>query len=291
MIYLLLSVLASTLIFVVFKLFGKFQVNTLHAIVINYFVACFSGLVAYTGTVEIQQIPSYGWFYYTLALGTLFIIVFNLMALTTQRSGLSVVSVATKMSVVIPILFGIFYYKDHLGVLKVIGIVLALAAVYLASIKSKTGVTIQKKNLIFPILVFVGSGIIDTSIKYLEGTYIAEADVPIFSATIFAAAATLGILILIVQAIRGKFHFQWKNVIGGIVLGVPNYFSIYFLVKALRSGVMDSSGIFTVNNVAIVMASTLVGILVFREKLIPKNWLGIILAVISIILVSLSRQL
>lgn len=289
MIYLLLSVLSSTLIFVVFKLFDRFKINTLHAIVTNYFVACLCGVIAFEGTINITEIPQYNWFYYTLGLGAMFIIVFNLMAITTQRSGLSVVSVATKMSVVIPVIFGLLYYKESLGVFKFMGILLALIAVYLASLKSKDGIVIQKRNLIFPMLVFLGSGIIDTSIKFLEDTYVGNNDVPIFSATIFFAAAVIGVLILIYQIIRGTFKFQLKIILGGIALGIPNYYSIYFLVKALRSDILDSSGIFTVNNVAIVMVSTLVGITLFKEKLLPKNWLGIILAVISIFLVAIAK--
>lgn len=289
--YLLLSVLASTLIFVVFKLFSIFKVNTLHAIVVNYFVACVSGIIAFNGTITLATIPAYNWFFYAIALGSLFIIVFNLMAITTQRSGLSVVSVATKMSVVIPIIFGLLYYKDSLGIYKGVGILLALVAVYLASVKQKDGLAIQPKNLIFPILVFLGSGIIDTSIKYIEGSFVAENDVPIFSATIFASAFSIGILVVIAQAIRGKFRFEFKNIIGGIVLGVPNYFSIYFLVKALRSDLLESSGIFTINNVGIVMLSTLVGIALFKEKLLLKNWIGILVAVLSIFLVALDKLL
>lgn len=289
MTYLLLSILASTLIFVVFKLFSKYKVTTLHAIVVNYFVACICGIIGYGEQIQIAKIPTYDWFYYTLGLGAFFIVVFNLMALTTQRSGLSVVSVATKMSVVIPVVFGLLYYKDSLGVCKAVGILLALVAVYLASVKKKDGLKIRPKNLIFPVLVFLGSGIIDTSIKYLEGSFVAESDVPLFSATIFAAAFTIGILVLLVQKLLGKFKFQWKNIVGGIVLGVPNYFSIYFLVKALRSNLFESSGIFTVNNVAIVMLSTLVGIVFFRERLLPKNWIGIGLAVVSIFLIALEK--
>ncbi|MDX1464057.1 MAG: DMT family transporter [Marinirhabdus sp.] len=289
MIFLILSVLASTLIFVVFKLFHTYGINTLQAIVVNYFVACLCGIIGYSGTITVSQLPTYDWFTYTVGLGAMFIIVFNLMAITTQRSGLSVVSVATKMSVVIPILFGLLYYKDSLGVFKTIGIILALVAVYLASVKNRDGLAIAPKNLIFPVLVFLGSGFIDTSIKFLEGSYVAENDVPLFSATIFFSAFVLGIFVLLFQKIRGQFTFAWKNIIGGIALGIPNYFSIYFLVKALRSGLLESSGIFTVNNVAIVMLSTLVGILLFQEKLTPKNWIGIVLAVISILLIALEK--
>lgn len=287
MMYLVLSILASTLIFVLFKLFAKFNINTLHAIIVNYFVASMSGIIAYQGTIEITAIPKFEWFYYTLALGSLFIIVFNLMAITTQRSGLSVVSVATKMSVVIPIVFGLFYYNESIGMLKGLGIILALIAVYLTAIKNKKGIDIVPKNILLPVLVFLGSGVIDTSLKFLEEAYVSESDVSIFSATIFAAAAFLGVLVIVYQIIKGTFRFQLKNVLGGIALGIPNYFSIYFLVKALRSGLFESSGIFTINNVAIVMLSTLVGILLFKERLLSKNWIGIGLAIISIILVAL----
>jgi len=287
LIYLLLSVLASTLIFITFKLFERFNINILQAIVVNYCIAFITGIIAYKGTVIFSQLPQLDWFYYSLALGILFIIVFNLMAITTQRSGLSVVSVATKMSVVIPVLFGLFYYNESLGALKLIGIGIALIAVYLTSIKSKQGINIDRKLILLPILVFIGSGIIDTSLKFLEDTYVAQNDVPLFSATIFLAAAIVGVFLLIIQTIRGKFKFEFKNIIAGICLGVPNYFSIYFLVKTLRSDILDSSEIFTVNNVAIVTLSTIVGIVLFREKLLLKNWLGIILALTSIILIAL----
>ncbi|CAM3427748.1 DMT family transporter [Aequorivita lipolytica] len=289
MIALTLSILSSTMIFVAFKLFSKFKINTLHAIVVNYLVACCCGLLFQESSINIAEIAQHSWFPFALGLGVLFIIVFNLMALTTQRSGLSVVSVATKMSVVIPVVFGLIYYKESLGVFKFFGILLALAAVYLASIKTKDGLKIKASNFIFPVLVFLGSGIIDTSIKYLEGEYVAKNDVPIFSATIFASAAILGALLLSVHAVQGKFQFQFRNVLGGIALGIPNYFSIYFLVKALRSDILDSSGIFTVNNVAIVMFSTLLGILLFKEKLLPKNWIGIGLAILGILLIALAE--
>lgn len=234
------------------------------------------------------MIPQQSWFYAAAALGVLFIVVFNLMALTTQRSGLSVVSVATKMSVVIPILFGVFYYKEALGMYKVIGILCALVAVYLASVKAKDGISVKKENLIFPILVFLGSGAIDTSLKFIEGAYVNDSDVPIFSATIFGAAACIGLLVIGYQVVTKTFEFQLKNILAGIGLGIPNYFSIYMLVKALRQPQFDSSTLFTVNNVAIVMVSTLLGILLFKEKLLPKNWIGIGLAVLSILLVTMA---
>jgi len=290
LIYLFLSILASSIIFLVFKLFDTFKIDTFQAILVNYLIAAVSGFIAYKNPVDPDQILAASWLPGTLFLGVLFIVIFNLMAITTQRSGLSVVSVATKMSVVIPILFGLIYYKEASGFLKITGIILALVAVYLVSIKKEDKTQTVPKNLLFPILVFLGSGIIDTSIKFLEDTYVAESEIPVFSALIFTTAFCLGILALIYQAIRGKTRIALKNILGGIALGVPNYFSIYFLVRALRAPGLDSSTVFTLNNMGIVMLATLIGLLFFKEKLSRKNWLGISLALFSIVLIALIKS-
>lgn len=289
MIPLALSIIASTLIFVIFRLFATYNINTLQAIVVNYIVASSCGIIGYQNNIELSAIPQYNWFYYTLALGALFIIVFNLMAITTQHSGLSVVAVATKMALVIPIAFGLWYYKEPLGPFKAAGIVFALIAVYLVSVKKDSGIILQKRNLVLPLLVFLGSGLIDTSLNFLQNDFITNKSlIPLFSSTIFMTAGIIGITVLMAQKIKGVLILEFKNVVAGIVLGIPNYFSIYFLVKALRSDLFDSSDIFTINNVTIVIISTLLGIVFFRERLSMKNWIGIILAIISIALVSLA---
>ncbi len=290
MLALALSIFASTLILIVFKLFERFKINNFQAIVVNYFAAGICGILIQGDFQKLALWTQFPWFYYSIALGSIFISIFFLMAMTTQKSGLSVVSVATKMSVVIPILFGLLYYKEHLGVLKGIGIILALVAVYLSSIKNRQGLRIKKRNLIFPALVFLGSGIIDTGIKFLEEGFVAETDVAIFSSTLFLSAGSMGLLIFVIQKFRGRFQFEAKSLVGGLALGIPNFFTVYFLVLALRSEILESSGIFVVNNIGVVTCSTLAGILLFEEKLIPKNWLGIIFALVSILLVALSTQ-
>ncbi|TBV26961.1 MULTISPECIES: EamA family transporter [Flavobacteriaceae] len=285
--YLVFSILASTLIFIVFKLFQRFKIDTTQAIVVNYFIACIVGLIAYDSPISISEITSSRWFLGAVFLGVLFISIFIVMAITVQKNGVSVASVASKMSVVIPVIFGIYVYNESTGFQKLIGILLALAAVYLASIKAGSKINF-KKNLLFPILLFLGSGVIDTSIKYLETTYVPENGIPIFSATIFGCAALIGVLTLIAKLFKGEFKFQPKSLLGGITLGIINYSSIYFLLKALDHETFESSTLFTVNNVGIVMLSTLTGLVLFGEKLSAKNWLGIVLAIVSIILVTLA---
>ncbi|MFC4219967.1 EamA family transporter [Flagellimonas marina] len=286
MIALALSVLSSTLIFVVFKLYDVYKVQTLYAIVMNYIVACATGFFLYDGSVEFGQLFNTSWFWGPILMGMLFITIFNLMAKTAQVSGVSVASVATKMSLVIPVIFGIWLYNESLSWIQVVGIALALVAVYLASLKEKH-IVINRKDLLLPFLVFLGSGIIDTSIKYFEELHLTDAEVPIFSSMIFGCAALSGLIFIGIQSKKTPVKANFRNVLGGIALGVPNYFSIYFLIIALRSDMLSSAAIFTLNNVAIVMASTLTGILLFKERLTLKNWGGVVLAVLSIVLVAL----
>lgn len=280
------SVLFSSLIFVVFKLYSKHNVQTSYAIIVNYVVACTVGILNFGDFAAIREVAMKSWFPATLALGILFILVFNIMARTSQLLGVSVASVATKMSLVIPVLFGVFLYDEVLGSLKIVGILLALAAVYYASVRSKSMI-LKKDALLLPLLVFLGSGIIDTSIKYLEETKVPEAEFSLFTATVFGSAAISGIFYLLIRAPRNPIKVSLRNVLGGIALGIPNFFSIFFLLRALQNESLNSASVFTINNVAIVMFSTLLGIVLFKEHISPKNWAGIAMAVISILMVAL----
>lgn len=280
-----LSILFSSIIFVVFKMFSRTGVETPFAIVVNYIVASMVGFTFYKKEINLLEIPDKPWFWGTLLLGILFILVFNLMAAASQRSGISVASVATKMSLVIPVVFGVIVYNEKLGPLKIVGIVLALAAVYFTSIKEKN-LLLNKNIYLLPALVFLGSGLIDTSIKYLEETRVPNEEFSLFSATVFASAATTGLIFIAIRSFKHKLKFNLKNILGGIALGIPNYFSIYFILAALQLKELNSASIFTINNVAIVMSTTLLGILLFKERISKKNWAGIGLAVISILLVA-----
>ena len=85
--------------------------------------------------------------------------------------------------------------------------------------------------------------------------------------------------------VRGVIAFHYKNIIGGIILGIPNYISIVYLLKALGTDGIESSTAFTVNNVGIVVLSTVLGLFLFHEGLSLKNWLGVFIALLSVYLV------
>src|SRR5690606_22147889 len=124
-IWLFLSILVSSLIFIVFKLFNQFKVNNLQAIVINYFTAAFLGYFI-IGFESLPTIISKPWFFMTIIIGVLFITLFNVMAVTTQKNGVSVASTANKMSVIIPVIAAFVLYQNTINIFKITGIAFAL---------------------------------------------------------------------------------------------------------------------------------------------------------------------
>lgn len=265
-----------------FKLFKNHNVNTLHAIVFNYITASTCGILFYDKKIDVIDFVDQLWFYVAIGLGFLFISIFNVMALTAQKNGLSVASVASKMSVIIPVLFGIIVYNESIGFYKVLGIILALVAVVLASIKQRSNVRFTR-SIYLPIILFFGSGVIETSVNH----FAPEGNMPLFLAIIFASAGIIGFASMLIKSLKEKQVFKIKTIPFGFALGLVNYSSMYFLLKALRVEGFESSAVFTVNNVAIVATSCLIGLLIFKEAISTKNWVGIVLALVSIILVTL----
>lgn len=285
MIYLLLSILFNAVLFIIIKLFAKFNIDALQALVVNYFIAFGVGLFFLDTTFSPTVILSQDWFKGSVLLGFVFISTFYATTITSQRNGLSVASVASKMSVIIPIILGVILYNETLGMIKILGILLALIAVYFTS-KKETGEIQQASNLLFPILVFIGAGTIDSSLKYLQTFHVPSNQIGLFSSVTFFCAFSVGVLTLLFLSLNGKIKFAGRNILGGIALGLPNFFSLYYLVKMLEAKAFESATLFTIHNIAIVLVSTFVGILFFKEKISMRNAIGIGLALFALFLVT-----
>ena len=284
MINILLALFFSGCLYIAFKIFKHFNVDTFQAIVFNYLIAFILGLLLNQSNIELHQVYEQGWFTNCVILGVLFIVVFYIIGKTTQVNGLTVASVASKMSMIIPILFGIFYFKENVTNLIVLGIVLALFAVFFVS--KNENEKINFSSFKFPILLFFGAGIIDTLINYTQYTHLTKDEVSLFSAFTFLFAFIFGCFSIVYKILKKEFHFELRNFIAGIALGVPNFFSMFYLTKALQTENMDSSIIFTILNIGVILFTTFVGIIFFKEKMSKQNYFGIALAIIALFLVT-----
>ena len=274
---------------IIFKMFDRFKVNTLNAIVVNYWVAATLSIVLDSSGISLGKAPIEPWFYQAIMMGFLFITLFNIIAKSTQNIGVSVTTVANKMSLIMPVMFSIIVLHDAVNVVKVIGIVLALLAVYLTT-KSDNRSAVDKRFIVYPFIVFIGSGIIDTLFKYNDEFTLGENGLEPFVSWIFITSSFLGLIVLIYKYVREKSLPDRNSIIAGFILGFPNYFSIYFLLKSLNIG-LEGSVVIPLNNISIVAVSALSGIFIFREKGTKSNIIGLLLAIIAIGLLAFSNEI
>lgn len=281
MVFLLLSVFFSSILFVIFQYFEKYRIHNFSAITVNY-------LIAYlVGSLLNQQISfdffSKPWGWSAGALGFLFISLFGVLAKVTQERGITTSVVANKMSMIIPIICAFIVLGDTPNWIKYLGILLSIPGIIL---------TVMKKEHLglkafwgLPLILFLGSGILDFSLKLNETYLVPASDFFPFVSSIFLSAFIVGLIYGL--AVKG-IEWNWRNLIAGAFLGIPNYFSIYFLMKALNSGGLQSSVVFPINNSGILIFSTILSVVIFSEKLSFKNWLGIIFCLLSIAMIYIS---
>lgn len=286
MIWLILNILVSGILYLIFRLFPKYKVDNLVAVIVNYLTASTLGLIMMDA--DISGVISRPWFPIAFCMGIFFIFIFLLMAESSQVNGISMTSVANKMSLIIPVIAGIFLYNESITWLMVTGIILALVSVIFTSIKDKS-MALSKNGTFILMLIFFGSGLIDIMIKYMQHHYLTENEGAAFVMVIFMAAAIFGLLWMLLTQ-RDRFrNFNKASILGGIALGIPNFGSIYFLILALEKSGLQSSVLYPINNMGIVGISALFGIFIFKEKINLINFIGILLAIAAIALIAFGK--
>jgi drug/metabolite transporter (DMT)-like permease len=290
MLFLIGSIILTSWLTLSFKVVERFRIPLFQAIVFNYITCVITGSFV-NGAFPVSTATfSESWFKWSLLMGAMFVSIFNLMGVTTQKMGVAISSVANKLSLVIPFIVSIYLYNENTTGLKIAGVAVALLAVVLTCMPSAgvepSGKPFHISNLALPILLFISSGLLDTLIKYVETTEINAANQNAYLITSFGVAATIGSVALLFLLLTGKIKFDMRSVVAGIVIGVPNYFSIWCLLKVLKDYEGNSSVIFPINNMGIVLFSTIVAFIFFKEKLSKTNWLGILLALAAIALIA-----
>jgi drug/metabolite transporter (DMT)-like permease len=282
MIFFALSVILSSLLFVCFKWFDLQKVNLQVAIAGNYMGCILAGLIfrAYSpqapGTYELPLTMT------CITLGILFFVVLYGMGYASANIGVGISSASTKMSLVIPVLYAALALHEPFGWSGVLALVCALGAVVLMS--WNPGETGGRKNMLIPFLVFIGAGIVDTAINLLrmetEKRQLNHATSVIF---IFTGALCASLILILIKDKR--LLKDRRSLAYGFLLGIPNYFSIYAMMRALGSGAFSSNGFYMVNNTGIILICFILGIILFREKINLPKVAGLLLSVISIYLV------
>ncbi len=296
MFYLLGSIILTSYLLLSFKVIQKFNIPVFPAIVFNYFTCVITGSIV-NGAFPIRA-SAWGtpWLKWSCIMGILFIILFNLIGVTAQKIGVAVASVANKLSLIIPVVLSVYLYNESVLGWELVGIVFALASVVLTCMPARTQEAGAEKvsltmKLVLPFLLFLGSGLLDALINHVQQKYITLATNNSFLIGGFFAAALIGAMVLCLLYLQKKWVFEMRQLIAGICIGVPNYFSIWCLVNYLQASPLETSASIPVNNLGIVLMSTLGAALFFKEKLSTLNILGVLLAVVAIYFIAFGSAL
>lgn len=286
MIDIVLSILSFNVVIIVFKLFDKFKIDNIQALIVNYITASTCSFLFTKQAVVVSEIIHSDYIYHAMTIGLLFILVFNFYATGTQKVGIAVSTVANKLSLFIPVGVAILLYpNDTLTVAKSIAFVLAAVSIYLSATKNNK-LSFDKKYLWLIIIVFIGQGVADTIFNHAQRTVVNENEKTLFFIVLFVMAALGGFIILFFKSLNTKLKISPKNIIGGIALGIPNYVTLVFFFNALESSGLDASQVFPVVSMGVIVISAIVGKLFFKENLSLSNWLGLALSILAIFIIT-----
>ncbi|MFN5149223.1 MAG: EamA family transporter [Flavobacteriia bacterium] len=287
MIALLFSIISSGLIFVIFKLFPRYGIDTFQAIVFNYFTAFACGTILFGNEWKDTALQQGQWPLFVVISAFLFISLFILMGISSQRNGVALTSIAVKMSMAISMLLMITLYRESLSALKMSGILFAFTGVFLVSFSGKEKST-EKGSMWMLGALFFGSGILDFVLNYVQKYELFDLSPSLFSAFGFGLAGIIGLIILAYRIISGHSRFHPRNIAAGIVLGIPNYFSIFLLITAYKETGWKDTTVLSITNVSVVLMSALIGFTAFKEQTSTRKFIGLAAAIAAIVFLYLA---
>ena len=284
MVYLVFSIICSVTVGVLFKLARRYQINLAQAITWNYLFAivlnlmCFRPDFSSLTTVNIS--PIY-W-----ALGMLMPCIFIFLGLSVRNAGLARTDIAQRLSLFISLSAAYFLFKEDFDRYKEVGIVFGFAAIIFTMYRKSDRVS-SKRSWLYLLLVFIGFGAVDVMFKMVSQITVIPYTTSLF--IIYCIAFALSMLYLLYLVWRKKTKLQLVNFFCGCILGIFNFGNILFYLRAHKEMADNPSTVFAAMNMGVIIAGTLIGIFVFRERLSRWNYIGLALALVSIILITLSK--
>jgi len=285
MIYILLSIICNITVSVLLKLARRYNVDLQQAITWNYSIAAlltFLFLGPELSSLRLSALPFPVYAGLAILLPSLFVVI----GLCIKYNGIVRTDVAQRLSLFIPVLAAFVIFDEPLAASKITGIFIGFAAI-LCSIPWSKGNTDRSgsANWGYLLIVFLGMGLIDILFKQVAGFKEVSYSTSLF--IIYVLAFVISIAGLLFLTIVKKTKLSVNNMLSGWLLGAANFGNILFYLKAHQSISGKPSLVFSVMNIGVISAGALVGLWFFNEKLSKLNKAGIVLAVISILVITL----
>lgn len=204
-------------------------------------------------------------------------------------------SVIVSLSTIIPAFSGAIFWNETLYPVQIAGIVLLVLCFSLCVGKDKEKKQMSVKWLAYVFLAFLSTGFIGVMQKVHQSSAYADELNGFLIISFLISALAAGICAVI--ALKRKNAEQNDNVDGeekpakgvayfllivlsGVGVALNNVINLYL------SGKVDSAVFFPIVNGGGLILVTLCAVVLYREKLSVKQWAGIIVGIISVVLLS-----
>ncbi len=211
---------------------------------------------------------------------------FYLMMWGIRRYGVSLAGSISRLSLSIPLLFAVIFLGERLTpaiALGIAGAFLALALLAPIRLRSNLERKLDRQALwYFPVLV-LAFGLVDLWVNLFNAIAPGEERF-FFIVLIFTGAAIFSALAVAIQRRR----LDRQAILRGLLLGIPNFFSTYFLMESLRTPFFAglSAVVYALYSALGVILTFLAGALIWREPLTRRNRVGVFVAVIAVVLLN-----
>lgn len=276
MLYLLLAILSSALVSIFMRLSTHRVRGRYSLLAVNYLVCSALGAVYARGNVFCFTAPGFGTMLVLgLVAGALYLLGFVLLQRNIRINGIVLSSLFMKLGLLVPIVISLVFFRELPSILQCIGFLLAVAAIVLMNLQK--GIRGFTAGLL--ILLLAGGGCDAMSKVYEQLGSAALSDQFLFF-TFFFAFLFCAALVLRQKEAPGK-----RELLFGILIGLPNFFSAKFLLAALTQ--MSAVVVYPTFSAATLLTVTLAGLLLFKERLRKQQWIALGMILISLVALNL----
>ena len=286
-----LCILASTKAILQKRLVAKGETDFGRSVFFNFVMFLTSAVVLLP--MFLRDLPSLETLTYGVVMG-LCSAVFQysyMLALSNGKMSISVMLV--NFSMLVPMTVSFLAFDEPIGLLQIIGTVLALLAFVLNAAddeKGSDGVNKRKRAawLATILIAFAFNGIA-SSVQKVYSKIAVDFQESAFVVVAYLTAAVVSfVLLLFFGRGRREVHrciFQKRNVLVAAIVGVV--LGVFQVLNTYANSVIDGTIFFAAYYLSTSMMLSVAGVLFFRERLTIKQWSGIGIGVAAILCICL----
>jgi drug/metabolite transporter (DMT)-like permease len=286
--YLLFSILLAMALAMLFKIIGRLNIPLLVVVPMNYLTCTVTGFAFSAPQIPILELLQSAWLETALLQGLFFYASFSLLALASQRIGLAISALFSRIAMVVPVMVSFWLLGDEVTVNKLCGIAAAIIAMVLLLNNQKPSQHLSPKNrLILTLALFCLHGIQLSIMNLAQHYYLSSSQMSnAYMAISFLFAFMLSALVVCQRVYAGKLTLRLNYCLAGVVLGVCNYACVYFLISALGAPGWGGSRVFPIFSIGVVGGSALLDRIFFKESLSWLQWSGLGFGCFAVSLIS-----